>query len=140
MPGLQMYFSSFQKILSGQKKLNMTCPGFYKTRSTQWKGYRHPQEGGEESQDREVWILIPLQMAGSVWKSKHFKMKSSNDWSNDHEHTVGKHIQVDDQPHKKLSTLVLHLFVTESLCLTPQNLSNLTESTFKSMIHIQTIT
>lgn len=111
-------------------------------RSTQWKGYRHPQEGGKESPDREVWILIPLQMAGSVWKSKHFKMKSSNDWSNDHEHTVGKHIQVDDQPHKKLSTLlkILHLFVTETLRLTPQNLSILTEFALKSMIHTQTIT
>lgn len=59
-----------------------------------------------ESKDREVWILIALQMAVPVWKSKHFKMKSSNDWCNDHEHTVGKHIQIDDQPHKELSTLL----------------------------------
>lgn len=29
--------------------------------------------------DREVQIVIAVQMAGSVWKSKHFKMKSSND-------------------------------------------------------------
>lgn len=137
-----VFFKFSENPIRAKKKPYMTCLGFYKTRSTQWKGYRHPQEGGEESQDREVWILIPLQMAGSVWKSKHFKMKSSNDWSNDHEHTVGKHNQVDDQPHKKLSTLLkaLHLFVTETLCLTPQNLSVLTDFAFKLMIHSQTTT
>lgn len=44
----------------------------------------------------EVQIMIVLQMAGSVWKSKHFKMKSLNDRSNDLAHTVGKHIWIDD--------------------------------------------
>lgn len=29
-------------------------------------------------------------------------MKSSNDWTNDHEQAVGKDIHADDQPHRKI--------------------------------------
>lgn len=78
----------------------------------------HREAGRQESEDGGVWILIPLQMAGSVWKSKHFKMKSSNDWSNDHGHTLGKHIQVEEQPHKKLPAQpkAPHLPAAATLC------------------------
>lgn len=33
----------------------------------------------KEGRTEKVQIVIVLQMAGSVWKSKHFKMRSSND-------------------------------------------------------------
>lgn len=52
---------------------------FIRARGDQLMRYRHTQKGTEGRTDREVQIVIALQMAGSVWKSKHFKMKSSND-------------------------------------------------------------
>lgn len=101
-------------------RLREACTMFHKTRrgrrGSGWRSSGEPQGGRQAGE----WgrILIPLQMAGSVWKSKHFKMKSSNDWSNDHGHTLGKHIQVEEQPHKKLPVQpkAPHLPAAATLC------------------------